>query len=345
MSVRIAAFNLENLFGRYAFLDKPPEDQPKDYADLIKITDVVAFEEGRGAGIKPKAIGEEQRKNTAAAALAVRADIMAVCEVENSTALRLFNAKYMKNFYDRCILVDGNDPRAIDVGLLVRKGLDAKVVAIRSNADLAKDGQSIIGTTNLLDMKGRLGQAAFSRDCLEIDVDVGGRPFTFLVNHFKAQEIRGKKGQQQDSTTEKRTRQATIAAQISSRVKNELQRFPILLGDLNKDAGLPSYDNSLDPLLANGLFFNVSEKIEDPAERWTHYYASKKSVSQLDYILIDKRLEGAIQGVGVFRGGLSMACKQFTGKRVGTIGKPANDSGKPIHASDHCALFVDLEIG
>ncbi len=342
MVLRVATFNLENLFGRYPFLDKPPEQQPKDYAERIKMNDVVAFQPGRGTGIKPQPIAEEQRKNTALAALAVNADVMAVCEVENLTALRLFNAKYMKNAYDRCVLVDGNDPRAIDVGLLIRKGLQAQIVAIRSNADLARNGTSIIPTTNLLDMKGRLGQAAFSRDCLEVDIDINGTPYTFLVNHFKAQEIRGKRGQEQDSTSEKRRNQALIVAGIAASIKSKRKRYPIVLGDLNKDIAGEMYDGSLDPLLDGSTLFNASEKIEDPSNRWTHYYSSKKSISQLDYILVDKRLKSRLSKVDVFRGGLSSDCKQYSGKRVGTISKPKGDDPH-VEASDHCALFVDIE--
>lgn len=78
--------------------------------------------------------------------MGAKPDIMAVCEVENITTLRLFNAKYLHDYFDRCVLMDGNDPRGIDVGLLLRKGLKAEIMSLRSNADLAMDG-SILPTT------------------------------------------------------------------------------------------------------------------------------------------------------------------------------------------------------
>ncbi|MFS8981113.1 hypothetical protein PO002_43180 [Cupriavidus necator] len=333
MKLRITTFNMENLFSRYAFLDKPPEQQPKNYTNLIRITDVVSLEPGRSGGVRPAPITEAQRKNTAAAAIEAKPDVMAVCEVENITALRLFNAKYMRNYFDRCVLVDGNDPRGIDVGLLVRKGLSAEIRAIRSYADVATDG-SILTTTNVLDMKNRLGKAAFSRDCLEIDIDVAGKQLTFLVNHFKAQEI---KGNAADTTTDKRRRQADRAAKIAQHVKTR-GRLPILLGDLNKDVSGLHYDGSLDPLMSSEIFVDPAKEAVPPNERWTHYYDSRRTVSQLDYVLVDQSLTAAIEQVSIFRGGLSPKCKQFMGPRVGTIGKDN------LEASDHCPLSVDLSL-
>lgn len=332
MKIRFGTYNLENLFARYSFLDKPPEKQPKDYTRLIKITDVVAFAPGRNNGLQPKPISEAQRKNTAAAIKATKVDVLAVCEVENISALRLFNAKYLGNYFDRCLLIDGNDPRGIDVGVMIRKGLsDVSIAGVRTNADLAKDG-SVLKTTNLLDMKNRLGQAAFSRDCLEVDVDVRGTPLTLMVNHFKAQEIKSGK----DATTAKRLKQAEMAAKLARSVLKR-GRHPIVLGDLNKDIGGADYDGSLDPLVKGRLFTNPS-KLLDPDSRWTHFYDSKRSVSQLDYLLVDRNLESAISGVTVFRGGLSSKCKQYKGARVGTI------EADGLEASDHCALLVDLEL-
>lgn len=328
MKLRVSSFNCENLFGRYRFLDKSPEKQPKDYQRQIQIYDVVAF---GGNQIKPKEISDAQRKNTGAVVLGVQPDILAVCEVENLTTLRFFNALYMKNYFDRVVVVDGNDPRGIDVGLLLRKGLKAEVAAIRTHADDAAAGGHL-PTTNMLDAKGRTGKASFARDCLEVDVDVGGQLLTLLVNHFKAQEIRNNV----DSTTAKRRGQAERAAKIATQVRAR-GRVPILLGDLNKDIASATYDSSIDPVAGSTTFVNPWKAVP-AADRWTHWYSSKKSVSQLDYILVDKSLKAAITGVDIFRGGLSTGCKQFQGPRVGTI---ASDN---LEASDHCAISVDLNL-
>ncbi len=329
MKLRVTTFNCENLFGRYRFLDKPPVDQPKNYTHTIQIFDVVAFQ---GNGIKPRPISEAQRKNTGAVITAVKPDILAVCEVENLTTLRLFNAIYLDNYFDRIVLLDGNDPRGIDVGLLIRKGLKLDIGNIRTHADDAAAG-GYLPTTNMLDMGGRVGKASFSRDCLEVDIDVGGAKLTFLVNHLKAQETQADGS---DSTTAKRRGQADRAALIARRAR-QAGRAPIVLGDLNKDVGGASYDDSLNPLAKSTVFVDPLKQLP-LADRWTHYFSSKKSVSQLDYILPDKSLAGAIAGVDIFRGGLSPRCKQYTGPRVGTI---AADN---LEASDHCAVSVDFNL-
>lgn len=332
MKLRVTTFNCENLFGRYKFLDKPPVDQPKDYADDIQIVDVIAYEPGRSNKLKPRTIAEAQRKNTGAAILAARPDILAVCEIENLTTLRLFNAKYLDNYFDRVVLIDGNDPRGIDVGLLVRRSLKADILSIRSHADDAAAG-GFLSTTNMLDMKGRVGKASFSRDCLEVDIDVGKAKLTFLVNHFKAQEL---KTDGTDSTTEKRRGQAERAATIAKRAR-AAGRSPIVLGDLNKDIAGAHYDDSINPVAKSTVLVNPVKHLPADA-RWTHYFSSDRSVSQLDYVLLDKGLDAAVQGVEIFRGGLTKGCKQYTGPRVGTI---ATDN---LEASDHCPLSIDLDV-
>src|SRR6267378_3029976 len=114
MKLRIGAFNCENLFGRYRFLNTDPAKRGKNYEQKIQIYEVVVLE-GRTGKIKPDKIEKPQRKNTAAAIIAAAPDILAVEEVENLITLRLFNAVYAKNYFDRMLLIDGNEPRGIDV--------------------------------------------------------------------------------------------------------------------------------------------------------------------------------------------------------------------------------------
>lgn len=323
--LRLTTFNCENLFGRYAFLNSTEKKTAvTNYEHQLKITEVVTLA-GRGKGLKPAPISEQQRQNTAATIVAAKPDILAVAEVENLITLRLFNAKYLKNYFDRIILIDGNDPRGIDVGLLVRRGYDCDLANVRSNSDLSKSG-GILPTSNRLDMKKCLGNAAFSRDCLEVDIDVGSTKLTLLVNHLKAQETKGNV----DASTQKRRGQAAMVAKIVDRVAKSGRR-PIVMGDLNKDIDSEGYDGSLDPLVNSKT---LVDPFADFSEKWTHYYASKRSVSRLDYILVDKKLAGSIASKEVFRGGLAPSCKQYPGERVGDIAK----SG--LEASDHCPVTV-----
>ncbi|MGL5891925.1 MAG: endonuclease/exonuclease/phosphatase family protein, partial [Bacteroidia bacterium] len=62
-------------------------------------------------------------------------------------------------------MVDGNDPRLIDVAILSRIPIDSC-------------------TTHQTRKKGKT--TIFSRDCLEVKFIIGGKPFSLFVNHFKS---------------------------------------------------------------------------------------------------------------------------------------------------------------
>ncbi|MFB3825558.1 MAG: endonuclease/exonuclease/phosphatase family protein [Bryobacteraceae bacterium] len=322
MPLRITTFNCENLFGRYSILDKPPKREITNYENLLKIPEVVTLQPGRSGKIKPAAISKEQRANTAKAILGAQPDLLAVQEVENLTTLRLFNAKYMDSAFDQIILVDGNDARGIDVGFLVRKGLQAQILGMRTHCDESIAG-GYLPKTNRLDTK-TMSQAIFSRDCLEVDVKIDGAIFTFLVNHFKAQDAK-------PATTQKRSRQAARVAQLATDARNA-GKYPIVLGDLNIDNRQHDYDNSLDPLLGVPVLSDPFANLA-AADRWTHFYDSDNKVSRLDYILIDSRLHA--DAVEIYRAGLSPECKQYTGPRIKGV-------KKGLEASDHCPTTVVL---
>ncbi len=327
MQLRVTTANCENLFGRYAFLDKPAAAKAAGYENLVRQLDVVTFEPGRSGKLKPAKISEQQRKTTANAILGANPDILAVEEVENLPTLRLFNAKYMGNAFDRLLMIDGNDPRGIDVGFLIRKGLNAEILAVRTHVDDSVNG-GYLPKSNRLDSK-VVGQAVFSRDCLEVDVLVAGRVLTFLVNHLKAQDGKA-------ASTARRQCQATRVAALAAAARND-GKSPIILGDLNIDVKQKDYDQSLDPLLNSPILCDPFSGLSDQ-ERWTHYYSSDNKVSRLDYILIDNRLGTIVQGVEIFRRGLSPKCKQYTGPRLASM------KGNDLEASDHCPTTVVLEL-
>ena len=92
--------------------------------------------------------------NTARVIDAVRPDILICVEVENRTTLDRFNDQVLRAefqfSYPHFMVVDGNDPRGIDVGILSRY----PIAEIRSHVDdLASNGKRL-----------------FSRDCPEYDI-------------------------------------------------------------------------------------------------------------------------------------------------------------------------------
>ena len=325
MKLKVTSFNCENLFGRYRLLDLPWDKRPSGYENRLQVFDVIALEPGRSGAIKPKEIAEVQRKTTANAILGAAPDILAVQEVENLPTLRMFNHIYCKNYFDRIVLADGNDARGIDVGLLLKKGLKAEIIATRLHFDEVIGGGYVPQTSRLSTQV--TSKVIFARDCLEVDVKIKNTVYTFLVNHFKAQD--GK-----PASTEKRIRQSTRVKELADNAFKEGKK-PIVLGDLNIDVKQPDYDQSLDKLYKSTKLHDPFKNLPDE-ERWSHYYSSGRKVSRLDYVLVDKSL--SVSGTEFFREGLTPHCKQYKGPRLKSM------EGNDLEASDHCPTSVILDI-
>ena len=100
----------------------------------------------------------------------VNADILAVVEAEDRTTLSRFNGQLLNVLdakYGQIMLIDGNDERGIDVGLLTRPGY--VIESIVSHVDDLADDKTI-----------------FSRDCPEFRIRVGDQIVLVLVNHLKS---------------------------------------------------------------------------------------------------------------------------------------------------------------
>lgn len=320
MKLRVTSFNVENLFNRYAMLDHPWEN--RSYEKVVQAVGLVSIA-SRAGDLVPYATTEIQRNNTAHAILDSTPDILAVQEVENIYTLRIFNETFLDEYFDRMILIDGNDPRGIDVGLLIRKGLDAKVVNLRTHID-EPDKNKTIKRTAFLNLGYMVSGAIFSRDCLEADIAVGGKILTLLINHFKAQDGTA-------ASKQKRAKQAARVAQLAADAA-DAGKLPVVMGDLNVDS---KDEDSLDSLVKSTLLSDPFKKL--PAtEQWSHYYVPQKKVSRLDYILPHKDLTAT--SVTVVRNGLTTKARQYTGPRYPTIGQEHTE------ASDHCPVTVELEI-
>jgi endonuclease/exonuclease/phosphatase family metal-dependent hydrolase len=321
--VRITTFNLENLFNRYAILDEPWEN--RQYEKFIMALDVVSIA-SRDGDLVSYETTEIQRNNTAMAILDCKPDILAVQEVENLYTLRNFNDIYLDNYFNKMILIDGNDPRGIDVGLMMKDetddGLKMELIGIRTHIDEQLCETEKIRRKSVKNFGYIVHGGMFSRDCLEVDVKIGKKTLTFLINHFKAQ----------DKTKESEVRRTAQASKVAEYVKSigSNGKYPIVLGDLNASI---DKDTSLNSLMS-------SKYLNDPfigdELAWTHYYTYNQEISRLDYILVSTGLK--VSSKEIFRKGLTTKCKQFRGERYPTIG-PAN-----TEASDHCPVTVTIEV-
>lgn len=302
MKFKLGTFNAENLFLRYKF-DK--NVKPEKFADGNgRITDL-------GSSIAFDPITDQQRKNTAQVILANNPDTICLQEIENITTLKQFNQKYLKGKYRYSMLIDADDPRQIDVGIL-------------SKYEMAEVW------THMFD-KDKTGKI-FSRDCLETTVlDKKGAPLlTLFVNHLKS-----KVGKPED-TAAKRLRQATRVSEIiSERYGRSAGDAPfVIAGDFNDTPD----SECLEPLIDQPWAENIVTRL--PAdERWT-YSMSKNKKEQIDYLLLSKSLAENNPEVKpvIERRGLRDKVTAYTGPRFPGIGPDGTE------ASDHCALFVELDI-
>lgn len=222
-----------------------------------------------------KEVNEEATKNTAKVIEAVAPDVLCCVEVENRTVLEDFNRILLKNRFKYSMLIDGNDPRGIDVGLYS----NYPFVEIHTHIfDSYKDSQ------------GR-EHRIFSRDCAEYAVDFNGNKVTFLCNHFKSQGY-GTKA----SNDKRRLLQA-------ERVKDILKKYDltkdlvVVAGDLNDTPDNPP----VQPLTNHPNLENIILRKGHPQGTYL------KQNKQFDYLLVSKALAAKYKDSGVERRGIFKA--------------------------------------
>ncbi len=124
MDVSIGTFNLNNLFSRYNFeaeIESISDAETKVDSEIeykFGADDVVRIRTYRGKLVKAK--DSEDSKTAAERIKSMDVDVLAVQEVEDLDTLNQFNRDNLGGMYDFCALVEGNDPRLIDVGILSR---------------------------------------------------------------------------------------------------------------------------------------------------------------------------------------------------------------------------------
>jgi endonuclease/exonuclease/phosphatase family metal-dependent hydrolase len=320
MKFTFTTFNLENLFNRYSFLDTPWEE--RDYEKFVQAVGIASIADRKGSLVSYD-ITEIQRNNTALSILDCYPDILAVQEVENLYTLRIFNDTYLDKYFDRMLLIDGNDPRGIDVGLLVRHGFDCEILCIRTHIHDGIDGKTV--TYSSRQNFGYVTQnAIFSRDCLEVDLKINNKVFTILINHLKAKDSDIKKSDY------RRLLQAEKVAAIAQQAADN-GKLPIVVGDFNAE---PS-SSTLVPILKSPLLQDPFKDLKEN-DAWTHYYSSGRKISRLDYILPHKNI--TVNNTYIHRKGLTTKCKDYVGYRYPTIGPEHTE------ASDHCPVSVMMEV-
>ncbi|MBD8077782.1 endonuclease/exonuclease/phosphatase family protein [Cellulosimicrobium arenosum] len=262
-------------------------------------------------------VDELAMAHTARVIADVDADVLAVVEAESRVALKHFTdagvvTRTGRPVYPHVMVIDGNDDRGIDVGLLTTKR--ATLRDIRTHVDDR-------------DSSGRL---IFGRDCPEYAVETaGGTRLTVLVNHFKSKGY----GTQRESDATRR-RQASRVAAIYRDLRARGQENVVVVGDLNDTPdSVP-----LRPLLERTDLRDVTTHPAFVGDGRPGTYANGTAGQKIDYVLLSPALFERTVGGSVFRRGV-------WGGTNGTLFEHYDTMSAPQHAaSDHAALYADLDV-
>lgn len=259
-------------------------------------------------------MNEKGTRMTARVIKDVGADIIGIIEAEDRPSLVRFNRDMLSGLYSHVMLVDGNDRRGIDVGIMT--GNNFKIESIRSNVD-TEDETGIV----------------FSRDCPQYEIrTAGGLVVHVLVNHFKSQSGGG---------GPKRQRQAVEVRRIVDGLVAQGQHV-VVLGDFNE--GPATEDSPPDNLISlfdkNGPLVDCYTLQEFQIGNRPGTFDTCRLSNRFDYILISRSLAPKFTGGGVCRKGL-WGSRKTRPTKWATYSEIRKSSEQ---ASDHVAVFVDLNI-
>jgi predicted extracellular nuclease len=355
--IRVGTFNLNNLFDRFNFhaavtesprvratyrwrldasrdLLPPPEDgslTDEEDAVLIEGESPVHIElSPQGRVVRPKPSRQLEALLTRTDRL--NSDVLAVQEVENIAALREFNSR-LDAPYQFVVLIEGNDPRFIDVGVLSRLPIGS-AISHRWFPDPINPNRYL-----------------FSRDVIAVKILNHARTaemFTLWVGHLKSKFVDPRitdpvetaaENQRNDS---KRTRQAQAMHDIIEAHHSAADSF-VVCGDFNDHPD----SATLSPLIRGNINIRdvlhggvqvdferpegegprISNPQDQPAdEDWTHRLSVSNGqdiYERFDQILLSPSLQSTQVGARIQR-------RTHWGK---------NNAG-----TDHDPLYVDLNL-
>jgi endonuclease/exonuclease/phosphatase family metal-dependent hydrolase len=363
MSIRIATFNLENLYARFDFAGKV--NRESRVVGTYAVADKSEYETVRMAF--EAVASDDVRQLTALAIADTCADVVCLQEVDSEQALDVFYSNYLhpvlrqrfaqatkawgederragdaRFFYDHRHVLTGNDTRGIDVGVLSRTP-----VAVKSNAALTYDfiADAPLDWDALTARNIKREDRILRRDCVVTEVDVDGAPLTIFNCHFKSMSPNGRNG---DGRVDSQPLRAAEVWAVRRLIEQRFAGAPqnanwVVCGDFNDFCevdGAPARHSALGPLFADD--FAIDPMRRRPAhDRWTHYYAEGDAHVQLDYILLSPRLAAANPHVApeILRKGLPWRVPRLeNAPRYPRIGW-----ARP-KASDHCPVVIELEV-
>jgi len=322
VDIRVGTFNLNNLFSRFnlyteadpqirSAAEEATEDNPRRWlasadGESTEQEELEVVSRGKigpdgklhwQREFKGKLIlakDPEAQETLASRIKALDVDVLGVQEVEDLAALEDFVSDLGLETvgFKHLSLVEGNDPRFIDVGVVSKLPLGG----VRSwRHHVHRD---------------RPGEPAFSRDLLEVAIlnPENREPvLTVYVNHLKSQLAWGEDEKRKND--ERRRRQAESIIEI---IEEHPPGTPyLLLGDMNDTPE----SEPLAPLLEAGLFdalagaeerggpYPPGDPTPPPDRPWTHRYRGdgKTTYELYDQIWASPDLQDKITGAWILR--------------------------------------------
>ena len=286
MIVRVGTFNLNNLFSRFNFQAEIGQ-VPGDNSGGITLT----FDKDRfnvrtfmGRLVRSKSL-EDTTEIARRIIEVVNADVLAVQEVEHIEILKRFNREHLQNLYPHIVLIEGNDQRLIDVGIMSKLPIGT-IVSHQTAVHPDEPNQRV-----------------FSRDLLQVEILNPNRHklFTIYNTHLKSHFVPFGEDPVQGviDANNRRRRQAETISRIISHMERPNSRF-VLTGDMNDPPDSPF----LSPMLTvdNQPLINTLEypaetrpsKDETPGQgsgpqtrAWTHRF-NPPGPDLPEYLLFDQ---------------------------------------------------------
>jgi predicted extracellular nuclease len=284
MKITVGTFNVENLFSRYDFAGALKDG----VADTVDGITTITFQEGslkkreyRGSLLKEKP--EAERKKLAKRIKKLDLDVLAVVEVEDLPILKKFVEEDLEGLYPHVTLIEGNDSRLIDVGVLSKFPF-GPVTSWKHVPDPDEPSEPVFG-----------------RDLLQVEIqnDDDQRLFTLFVNHLKSKlVIFNDPTSSEEENNRLRKRQAeAIKKVITSRLKGD-ENY-IITGDMNDDPDAATLAAIRELEITNALTnpketkpYPFQDEENPPTKAWTyrHRAAGETHFERIDHIWLSPSL-------------------------------------------------------
>ena len=278
------------------------------------------FTDANGGQVQePKPLHE--LKGIARPILEIDPDIIVLEEVDNLPTLTYFSEKFLGKGRYIPALIEGNDPRGIDIGFLIKADLPIQL-DIESHRD-------VTWVDPVDNKKGRL----FSRDL----------PVVFIrrskMDKVPALIVVGNHGRSQRDRTgdplavNMRTAQYQAAAEIITGYMKTWPNVPLVMaGDFNTDVRVGSEVKPIRSLLADS--FDIM-KVPD-LDRTSHTFHPNdgpRVLNQLDAIYVSPVLVSSVTRAGVYR------YKDNMGRELPL---PKTFDERELNPSDHYPVAIEL---